>query len=135
MTFAPGRSGNPAGRPKSANALAAQRQKLVDAGPAVIATLIKNAKAGDPTALRLYMERVMPALRPESRPVQVDAPADATPTEMARHALQAAFRGEITSNVAHDLASALAVICKVEELDELRREIDDLKRQIHGETK
>ena len=63
--FKPGRSGNPAGKPKgrenSATTLA--RRALQEASPEILAKLIENAKAGDPTALKILAPRLLPTQR------------------------------------------------------------------------
>jgi hypothetical protein len=60
--FAPGVSGNPAGRPKGARNRATMlaQELLDDDGEAIMRKAIEQAKAGEPVALRLCIERILP---------------------------------------------------------------------------
>ncbi len=74
MTFKPGQSGNPEGRPKGArNRATVAAERLLD-GEADTLTrkAIELAKAGDSTALRLCIERILPARK--DRPVSFNMP-------------------------------------------------------------
>lgn len=74
--FAPGQSGNPAGRPKgSRNRTTQLCADLLAADAAeVMARLIKDAKKGEPVALRLCVERLVPVRAARDRVVDVDLP-------------------------------------------------------------
>ena len=63
--FKPGTSGNPKGRPVgSRNKLTQLAQKLLaNDAEEIITAIIEKAKAGDSTAQRLCMERIMPPMR------------------------------------------------------------------------
>ena len=71
--FAPGSSGNPKGRPRgSRNASTLMLAELVDGeGRLIVKKLIELAKLGDPVALRLAVERLLPKLE---RRVTVELP-------------------------------------------------------------
>jgi len=60
--FAAGSSGNPAGRPRgSSNRATVLAQSLLDAdAEAIVRKVVRLAKEGDPVALRLCIERIMP---------------------------------------------------------------------------
>jgi len=68
----PGQSGNPAGKkPGTKNKLTIYREmvlmkqekKMLQEFPEIIGVLMERAKAGDMTAMKLYLERVMAAKR------------------------------------------------------------------------
>jgi hypothetical protein len=64
------------------------------------------AKAGDPTAMRLCIERILPA--PRSRPIQIDLPEIKAPSDLvaAVNAMFAAVSaGEISPAEGADLAT------------------------------
>jgi hypothetical protein len=69
MTFKPGQSGNPDGRPKGArNRATVAAERLLDGeADALTRKAIELAKEGDTTALRLCIERILPTRK--DRPV------------------------------------------------------------------
>src|SRR5271169_4787644 len=73
--FAPGKSGNPKGRPKGArnNATVIAEVLLDGEANAITRKLIDKALEGDTTALRLCLDRLLPPKR--GRPVSFKLPA------------------------------------------------------------
>lgn len=73
--FKPGQSGNPAGKPKgSSNRTTMLAQVVLDGGvEKIMETLVRKAIDGDPTALKLAVERLIPLRR--GRPLQIELPA------------------------------------------------------------
>jgi hypothetical protein len=66
MTFAPGQSGNPTGRPKGiTDSRSEMRTLLQPHAKDLIEKLIELAKTGEPSALRLCIERLIPRLKPD----------------------------------------------------------------------
>ena len=60
-----GQSGNPAGRaPGSHNPSTVLRLAIAEQVPAIIDTLVEAAKAGDVSAAKLLLSRVLPPLKP-----------------------------------------------------------------------
>jgi Family of unknown function (DUF5681) len=81
MRFQPGHSGNPAGRPpgsQNKETLAAQAV-LEERAEEMVTNIMDRAKNGDPTAMRLCMERLVPTGR--NRPVAIDLPVVKTPDD------------------------------------------------------
>jgi hypothetical protein len=74
MPFEPGKSGNPAGKPKGTrNRATMVAEQLLDGeAGALTRKAIELAKDGDTTALRLCIERILPARK--DRPVSFDMP-------------------------------------------------------------
>ena len=67
MSFQSGLSGNPAGRPKGiADKRTELRALLEPHAKDIFAKLVELAKAGDPTALKLCVERLLPKVKPDN---------------------------------------------------------------------
>lgn len=113
--YLPGMSGNPAGRPRKPpdNKSAVLRQKIADAVPEVVESLIELAKAGDVQAARLLLDRALPALRPTAAPATVDLGQSLSDAGAA--VLRALSAGDIDSGQASDLAGALGSLARIEE--------------------
>ena len=75
MTFQPGQSGNPAGRAagsRNKKTLAAEAA-LFDHAQELVEELVDRARRGEPAAMRLAMERILPAGR--GRPLPIELPS------------------------------------------------------------
>jgi hypothetical protein len=86
MPFEPGQSGNPAGRPIGArNRKTLLMEAMLEGdGEDLTRRLIQKALAGDPTAMRLCIERLLPRMR--DRPVAFPLPQITGPADAARAA-------------------------------------------------
>ena len=112
MQFQKGESGNPAGRPRGArNRTTILLQNLLeDDGEALARKAIDLAKGGDLAALRMCMDRLMPARKHE--PVAVDLPRLDTAADTvtaARTIVAAVAAGELTPSEAAELAKVIDV--------------------------
>ena len=106
MTFKPGQSGNPGGRAvgsRNKKTLAAEAA-LFDHAKELVDDLVRRAKNGEPAAMRLAMERILPAGR--GRPLPIDLPSIRS-TEDAHAAvdviMDALKEGAISAREAVDL--------------------------------
>jgi Family of unknown function (DUF5681) len=81
MAFQPGKSGNPAGKPKGArNKTTVAIQSLLDGEAETITRkVVEMAKSGDTTAMRLVMERLIAPRK--DRPVSFHMPEMKTPSD------------------------------------------------------
>ncbi|QAY75622.1 DUF5681 domain-containing protein [Sphingosinicella sp. BN140058] len=108
--FLPGRSGNPAGRPRGARNKASRLIELLDDGEeaAIARAVIDRALAGEWPALRACFTRLMPPAR--SAPIEIDLPATATPADVAEAGsavIAAMAAGEITLREAEQAMKVL----------------------------
>lgn len=79
--FSPGRSGNPAGRPRAEST--ALRVKLAERAEDVVEAVIAAATAGDMAAAKMILDRVIPSLRPHSAPVEISLNGSLKPAQAA----------------------------------------------------
>lgn len=110
MTFHPGESGNPAGKlPGTRNKSTIMAQQLLTGEvEAISRAVIEKAKAGDPTAMRVCMDRLAPLQR--ERAIEFALPplnsiADAAPALAAVAAALA--NGEITPSEAANVVKVI----------------------------
>ena len=131
MTFQPGQSGNPAGRAVGSRnkktlaveaALFERAQELVD-------ELVRRAKNGEPAAMRLCMERILPVGR--GRPLPIELPAVRSTEDALAAAdviMDALKEGAISAREAVDLLRV------VEGLTRLTGAIDFIKKVARREV-
>jgi len=104
--FKKGQSGNPAGRPKgSLNQTTLACQELLEGeAEAITRKAVEKALAGDLTAIRLCLERIIPPRK--ERPIFIDLPKMAKDTDMRQFTealLEAVKNGNLTINEAQGI--------------------------------
>jgi len=112
MQFQKGQSGNPSGRPRGAlNRATVLAQELLSARVESIAgKLIELAEGGDMRAIRVCMDRLMPAIKHQPIAVElppIEKPADSV--EAAASIAAAVAAGELTATEAAELAKVVEV--------------------------
>jgi hypothetical protein len=130
--FKPGQSGNPGGRPKGAlNKITLAAQALLD-GEAEVLTrkVVELAKAGNPMALRLCLERLLPPR--QDRPInfnlaKIQGVEDLPQALLA--ILEAVSQGEITPKEGQSLTDMLAAYRRGVETTSLAAKITALERR------
>jgi len=111
MTFQPGQSGNPAGRPRGLRSKKSiALEALLDGeSEALFSKMIDRAKMGDDISLRLCAERMMAPRR--ERPVPLALPrveSDADARRASADIMEALAEGEITPKEAEHLLRVVA---------------------------
>jgi hypothetical protein len=124
--FSKGQSGNPKGRPVGArNAATVLAEQLLDGeAEEIIRNVIKKAKQGDVTCLRLCLDRLVPPRR--DRPVHFTIPAmnSADDASKAMAAITIAVAGgELTPIEAAELSNVIATFVKAIEATEIERRL------------
>ncbi len=129
--FAPGNRASP-GRPPGSGPVAELRVKLATDLDKIIDTLKAQALAGDAQAIRIILDRVLPALRLVELPTTLDLPADGTLADQARAVVQAAADGDLAPAQAAQIVTALGGVAKIIETTELVRRIEALEARSKG---
>jgi hypothetical protein len=131
--FQPGQSGNPAGRPRgSRNERTIFLHSLLDGeGEAILRKLVKLAIAGEPQALKLATERLLPARTARDRSVELQLPNCKTASEVSQacgDVLQMATCGEISLEAATALVKLLELQRRTIETSDLAERLLALER-------
>lgn len=132
--FKPGKSGNPSGRPKgSRNATTLAIEALLDGqAEALTQKAVELALAGDMGALRLCLDRIMPARK--DRPVTFQLPPIGTAQDAARASsavLAAVATGELTPADAGEISKLIDTWVRAFETAELAERLERLERMTH----
>ncbi|MBB3140214.1 DUF5681 domain-containing protein [Halomonas organivorans] len=127
MAFKPGQSGNPKGRPRGRpDRRTAWRNELEPKGKALVTKAVEMALSGDAQALRLCLERLTPAYKPQAEPVRFELKGE-TLTEKADSVLTAIAAGDLDPATGKELIAAIAGLVKVQEVDEIVRRLEALE--------
>ena len=130
--FEEGQSGNPAGRPKGArNRTTFAMQALLEGeAEALTRKAIEMAQEGDPVALRMCLDRLLPVRK--DRHVTFDLPEIETTADMPKASaalLHAVASGEITPSEAADIGRAVEAHARTIEVRDLQERIERLEQR------
>ncbi len=129
--FQKGQSGNPAGRrPGTQTRITRLRALFEPHAEELVLKAVEMAKNGDGAAMRLCLERLIPAFKPEAR-LEFGLPlSEATPlASIGRAAVRALAEGNTTPDGVQALMAGLAGLAKLIETDELERRVAALEHQ------
>jgi hypothetical protein len=115
--FKSGESGNPKGRTPAHITATKVRKSLADDLPAILAKLTELAKQGDTTAIKLILDRVCPAIKPQALPVNL--PIVESLAGQGQEVIRATMTGKIAPDIGAQLITALSNQGKLIEFQEL----------------
>lgn len=120
--FKAGTSGNKAGRPPGARDKRTElRELLRPHAAALFQKAVDLALGGDTAALKICLDRLAPALKPQGELVNLNIPATGTLTEKAEALFTAAASGKISADAALGLMSLLSGQARVSGSSDLER--------------
>ncbi|KAB1068188.1 DUF5681 domain-containing protein [Methylobacterium planeticum] len=128
--FEKGQSGNPAGKPRGArNRMTIALEALLDGEAETITRkAIDLAIDGDPQALRMCLDRLMPVRR--DRPVLFELPPIETTADLPKATgalLEAVASGELTPSEAADISKSIDAHVKAIEATDLHERLSRLE--------
>jgi uncharacterized protein DUF5681 len=134
--FAPGQSGNPAGKPKGTRHRATLAVEALLEGEADKLTrkAVELALAGDTTALRLCLERIAPPRKDRAVAFALPDLVNAEDAVRAMAALVGAVAaGELTPSEASELSRLVEVFTKAVDTHELQQRLTTLEDRLANE--
>jgi hypothetical protein len=131
MAFQRGQSGNPSGRPRGRPDKRAKLRALLEPhAEALVNRAVGLALEGDTTALRLCLDRLVPALKPQDQPVRLTLGDDLAGS--GRLVLEALGAAKLTPDEAGKVLTGLGALARIVETEELEMRITALEEQ-HGQ--
>ena len=132
MSFEKGQSGNPAGRPIGIrDKRTAMRDLLVPHAESLIAKAVEMALAGDSTALRLCIDRLIPPAKSKDDPVTLPRLARSL-SDNGRLVLEALANGSLTPEEAGAVIHAMATQARIVEIDDIEKRVAALEKTLGG---
>jgi len=126
--WAPGKSGNPAGRKPGTGTVAKLRMTIEKDIPEIIKSLTMAAKAGDVGAARLLLERSIAPIKAVEQSAPISLP-NGNLADQGRAVLAAAGAGHLAPGQAAQLLAGLGALAKLIESDELAVRVAALEKR------
>ena len=130
MAFEKGKSGNQAGRPKGSGVTGKLRKAILDKSPELLQMVIDKALVdGDTTAAMALLNKVMPNLKAANEPVKFKLDAEKGIAATGEQIVQNIADGSVPLDSGAQLLSSLAVLSKMQEVDDMARRIEALENR------
>ena len=123
--FVKGNKASP-GRPPGRGKVAELRERLAQDVDAVIGIVREQALAGDPQAIRILLDRVLPSLRPVEQPTPLELP-EGNLAHQAHAVVKAVADGDIAPSQAAQIITALGGVAKIIETTDLLERVTKLE--------
>ncbi len=128
MAWQKGCSGNPAGRPRGRGEVAELRALIKPHLPELLQRVMLQALAGDTTAQRLILDRVLPVLKPEQLPASLpELDIDSPLVQGGQQVLRAVADGALSPDTGSQFMGLLAALAGLKTVDELEARIRALE--------
>jgi hypothetical protein len=125
-----GQSGNPAGRPVGSKNVQTELREALDAhGKDLLDQLVEKAKAGESTALRFLLKRLLPSAK--STTIQVPLQLEGTPVQQAEQIKNRLAEGLLTFEEARGLLAAIHTVELTREAAELSQKVRELEEKLN----
>ena len=126
MTFKPGQSGNPAGRAagsRNKRTLAAEAL-LFEHAQELVDDLVTRAKRGEPAAMRLAMDRILPTGRGRPLPIELPPVRSTEDAQVAAGVIMDALKeGALSAREAVDLINVVGALTRLNGAIELIKKV------------
>jgi hypothetical protein len=123
--FKPGQSGNPAGRPRGSVTHKNLREAITKNLPDIVEAMIQRAKAGDTSAAKLLIDRVLAPMKAGDAHIKLSLKGNLS--QDAHEVLKAVGASELTPGQANTLLGAISALARIKEVDELEARISKLE--------
>ena len=132
MAFQKGQSGNPAGKPKGAkDKRTALRELLQPHAEQLVQKAVKLALEGDTTALRICIDRIIPAAKAKDSPIELEG-LHGPLVDRGQTVVNALASGQLTPDEANAVMSVLSAQARIIEVDELEKRLAALEERANG---
>lgn len=138
MTFQPGQSGNPNGRPRNSGFKQNElKQILNDSAPQLLKKMVEMALDGDVNAIKLCMERLVPRVKPGDAPITIELPSlkkagnsSAELMEIGAQVINERIDNNVDSSQAQALFEMLDSQRSLIETESVQKQLDDIKEKL-----
>jgi Family of unknown function (DUF5681) len=125
--FEKGKSGNPSGRPHGETPQMRIRREIEAEMPGILGATIEAAKAGDMSAVKILMDKIVPNVKPQAFPVVVKPGANAV--ETGDNIILETLSGRLSADIGVALISMLTAQAKAIETDDLAKRVAALESE------
>jgi len=130
MTFKPGESGNPNGRPIGAKDRRTMFREMVEPhSDELVNHAIEMALSGNEAMLRLLLDRLLPA-KPKEEPLDNLNLSTGSLTERSNQVLAGMDNGTITPHQGNNLLHGLRDCAYIFEVDDLVKKVEVLEKEM-----